>query len=35
VTEKEIGYTPKWTMQMQMRERINRVREENGLPLVG
>jgi len=35
VTEKEIGYTPKWTMEMQLRERINRVREENGLAPVG
>ncbi len=35
VTAKEIGYTPKWTMEMQLRERINRVRQENGLPDVG
>jgi UDP-glucose 4-epimerase len=35
VAAKEIGYTPKWTMEMQLRERINRVRQENGLPDVG
>ncbi len=35
VTEKEIGYKPKYTMEMQLRERINRVRSENGLSPVG
>jgi len=35
VTEKEIGYKPQWTMEMQLRERINRVRSDNGLPPVG
>lgn len=35
VAAKEIGYTPKWTMEMQLRERINRVRSEHGLTPVG
>ena len=35
VAEKEIGYTPEWTMKKQILEHVNRARSNAGLPLVG